>query len=308
MKKRRFFSAALLTAGLLLTLVFGVRSSSATEGDLGGTDSSLESSQGTDDGSAGEDAADEGTADEDSVEDVGQSDSQDSGAVDETAADETVVVVNGADGSDSADTGILPTENGENETGDGTETGETVQNYTIIYNLNGGVADNPTVYGPNSDAITLNNPTRAGYDFAGWVGICTDDGRAVDFISDMMNVTIPAFYNKNLSFTAIYTRAKGEDGDIEDIPDVSDETDENGLKSQGAFTYNAHGNGQDIRLDSDDIYVLQEHIDTLSAIVNQNKENISGRVNGMDNIMYDYSKKDRTIVFRPADVHEDVSE
>ncbi|MGN0387107.1 MAG: InlB B-repeat-containing protein [Lachnospiraceae bacterium] len=41
--------------------------------------------------------------------------------------------------------------------------------YTITYNLNGGsVSGNPTTYTIESDDITLNNPTKSGYTFAGW--------------------------------------------------------------------------------------------------------------------------------------------
>ena len=44
--------------------------------------------------------------------------------------------------------------------------------YTIVYNLDGGTIakDNPTQYGNASDTITLNNPTKKGYNFNGWTG------------------------------------------------------------------------------------------------------------------------------------------
>lgn len=43
--------------------------------------------------------------------------------------------------------------------------------YRIIYNLNGGVASgNPTSYKKTSSTITLKNPTKSGYTFAGWTG------------------------------------------------------------------------------------------------------------------------------------------
>lgn len=44
--------------------------------------------------------------------------------------------------------------------------------YTITYNLDGGTVntENPTSYNISSDNIVLNNPTRQGYDFAGWTG------------------------------------------------------------------------------------------------------------------------------------------
>ena len=40
--------------------------------------------------------------------------------------------------------------------------------YTITYKLNGGTASNPASYNVESNTFTLNNPTRAGYTFAGW--------------------------------------------------------------------------------------------------------------------------------------------
>lgn len=47
----------------------------------------------------------------------------------------------------------------------------TPMNYTITLNLNGGTASataNPTSYNYESAEITLNNPTKSGYTFAGW--------------------------------------------------------------------------------------------------------------------------------------------
>ena len=47
-----------------------------------------------------------------------------------------------------------------------------LQTYTISYTLNGDdvVVENPTEYTCESNAITLNVPTRPGYVFAGWTG------------------------------------------------------------------------------------------------------------------------------------------
>ena len=44
--------------------------------------------------------------------------------------------------------------------------------YTISYDLNGGNVStaNPASYNVTTNTITLNNPTRAGYTFAGWTG------------------------------------------------------------------------------------------------------------------------------------------
>ena len=50
----------------------------------------------------------------------------------------------------------------------------TARSYTIAYDLGGGrietAAGNPTSYTPDSAAITLVNPVRAGYKFSGWSG------------------------------------------------------------------------------------------------------------------------------------------
>ncbi len=44
--------------------------------------------------------------------------------------------------------------------------------YTIVYELNGGVttAENPDGYNTTSETITLNNPSKTGYNFVGWTG------------------------------------------------------------------------------------------------------------------------------------------
>lgn len=44
------------------------------------------------------------------------------------------------------------------------------KSYTITYDLDGGTVAtaNPTTYTSNTDTITLNNPTKAGYNFIGW--------------------------------------------------------------------------------------------------------------------------------------------
>ena len=47
-----------------------------------------------------------------------------------------------------------------------------IVSYSITYNLNGGSVGtaNPTSYNADSNTITLNNPTKTGYMFGGWVG------------------------------------------------------------------------------------------------------------------------------------------
>ena len=76
----------------------------------------------------------------------------------------------------------------------------TPETYTIGYDLAGGSvsAENPTSYTVESAAITLTNPTREGYGFAGWTG--------TDLTEATMSVTIPARSTGNRSYTATWTQ------------------------------------------------------------------------------------------------------
>lgn len=64
----------------------------------------------------------------------------------------------------------------------------------ITYELNGGIANNPSIYHKDGAAVTLNNPTRDGYTFIGWTG--------TDLTDLTMNVTIPAGSYGDREFTA----------------------------------------------------------------------------------------------------------
>ena len=70
--------------------------------------------------------------------------------------------------------------------------------YALTYDLDGGTANNPTRYTAESAAITLTNPTKPGYDFAGWSGT----GISGD---PVITVTIHAGSIGNRSYTAHWT-------------------------------------------------------------------------------------------------------
>ena len=77
--------------------------------------------------------------------------------------------------------------------------------YNITYDLAGGALaqgdTNPATYTIESEAITLKNPTREGYDFVGWIG--------TDLIEATMVVTIAQGSMGNRSYTATWKEATG---------------------------------------------------------------------------------------------------
>jgi len=74
--------------------------------------------------------------------------------------------------------------------------------YEITYDLAGGAlangSENPEAYTITSAAITLNNPTKTGFVFAGWTG--------TDLMAATMTVTIPAGSTGARSYTATWTQ------------------------------------------------------------------------------------------------------
>ena len=90
--------------------------------------------------------------------------------------------------------------------GTGTVTGDTTLyakwtavSYTLTCHLDGGAVSpaNPASYTMESDAITLNNPTRLGYTFTGWSG--------TDITGTSMSVVILKGSTGNRSYTAHWT-------------------------------------------------------------------------------------------------------
>ena len=70
--------------------------------------------------------------------------------------------------------------------------------YTITYHLDGGTdSGNPTTYTVESEAITLSNPTRTGYTFAGWTGM--------DITGTSSTVTIAKGSTGDRTYTATWT-------------------------------------------------------------------------------------------------------
>ena len=85
----------------------------------------------------------------------------------------------------------------------------TADSYTITYDLAGGAlaenVTNPATYTIESEAITLNNPTRTGYTFAGWTGTDLDAATTEVTIASGStgNKTYTATWNKNIASVTI---------------------------------------------------------------------------------------------------------
>ena len=77
--------------------------------------------------------------------------------------------------------------------------------YSISYNLDGGSLEqgdtNPEEYTIESEAITLKNPTKEGFEFTGWTG--------TDLTQATMTVTIAKGSIGNRTYTATWTPASG---------------------------------------------------------------------------------------------------
>ena len=115
-----------------------------------------------------------------------------------------------------------------------TDKTRTLIEYSITYNgLDDATleADNPTSYTVESDDITLTNPTREGYAFAGWTG--TDLNEAT------MEVTIVAGSTGNREYTATWNPIvtfKANDGASPATDDVTQTVPNNTATALRAFT------------------------------------------------------------------------
>ena len=82
--------------------------------------------------------------------------------------------------------------------------------YDLTYDLAGGVApSNPTLYNVESPDITIQNPTRLGYTFAGWTIVSDDDANEISEApstpSRNLEVVIPTGSHGNRALTAHWT-------------------------------------------------------------------------------------------------------
>ena len=93
--------------------------------------------------------------------------------------------------------------------------------YGITYNLNGGIAENPTSYTADSETFTLNNPVKTGFTFTGWGGteLTGTDNKTVSIAKGSTGTrTYRAYYSEN-NYTVSFDTAGGSN--------ISDKTDVN---------------------------------------------------------------------------------
>ena len=126
----------------------------------------------------------------------------------------------------------------------------TLNRYTISYNLNNGTATgNPDSYTVESDAITLNTPTRPGYTFTGWSGTGLDG-------ENNMTVTIPTGSTGERSYTAHWRYNGGGSGGSSSYPITIPGKTENGSVTVSPKSASA-GSTVTITVKPDSGYVLE---------------------------------------------------
>ena len=140
-------------------------------------------------------------------------------------------------------------------TGDMTLTAQwTLDRYTISYNLNNGTATgNPDSYTVESDAITLNTPTRPGYTFTGWSGTGLTG-------ENNLTVTIEKGSTGNRTYTAQWRYNGGSSGGSSSYPITIPGKTENGSVTVSPKSASA-GSTVTITVKPDSGYVLE----TISA-------------------------------------------
>ena len=136
-------------------------------------------------------------------------------------------------------------------TGDMTLTAQwTLDRYTISYNLNNGTATgNPDSYTVESDAITLNTPTRPGYTFTGWSGTGLTG-------ENNLTVTIEKGSTGERSYTAHWRYNGGGSGGSSSYPITIPGKTENGSVTVSPKSASA-GNAVTITVKPDSGYVLE---------------------------------------------------
>ncbi len=94
----------------------------------------------------------------------------------------------------------------------------TANTYTISYDLDGGSVDgeNAATYTIESDAITLINPTKEGYTFAGWTG--------TDLSEPTMEVTVAQGSTGDRSYVATWTENQDSSDSSDSSSDISSDT------------------------------------------------------------------------------------
>ena len=136
-------------------------------------------------------------------------------------------------------------------TGDMTLTAQwTLDRYTISYNLNNGTATgNPDSYTVESDAITLNTPTRPGYTFTGWSGTGLTG-------ENNLTVTIEKGSTGNRTYTAQWRYNGGSSGGSSSYPITIPGKTENGSVTVSPKNASA-GSTVTITVKPDSGYVLE---------------------------------------------------
>jgi len=158
---------------------------------------------------------------------------------------------------------------------------ETVNVYSITYNLNGGTVStpNPTSYDYATETFTLNNPTRYGYEFVGWYG--------EDIIGYAKEVTIS---KGETTGNKTYSAQWKLNENLQAVLDAIDDIDENNISypngnneiANAESLYNALSEAEKEVLNNDFAAQINKLVSSRSGY-NTDKDNyISSLVNSID--------------------------
>lgn len=184
-------------------------------------------------------------------------------------------------------------------------------NYSISYELNGGVAEgNPDFYTIESQSFTLNAPVRAGYTFAGWTGTDIENATKV--------VTVIQGSWGDREYTAVWMANQNKiifnvNGGEGEMPEQMISTDSSAPLTENVFTragYTFAGwatspEGDVVYADCSDYLMGTESQYNLYAVWSPNLNNIIFDGNGADGgEMGDISAHTNEVIMLPENTFE----
>ena len=109
--------------------------------------------------------------------------------------------------------------------------------YAIIYNYNGGTANNPITYSINTPTFSLNAPTKEGYNFVGWTG---SNGNTPERSVTILQGTIGNKHYEAIFNPNVYILQFNSNGGTGSMPFMEITYDTYETLRSNTFTYDDH--------------------------------------------------------------------